>query len=889
MIKIIPSLCIGFALLSAGCGTTETKTGQAFFNALKTEKVKSSDDIVWKNFGPGMSGYCQEFWCHPTDPKALFMGPDMHVSYGTWDGGDSWQGLKDPDGMGDDMKRVLDIEFSLQDPNLGMALDWNGWVYKTQDKGRSWQKISELSKTYKELGVDPFDDRVFYEGWYADQLGLRHSEIAVDPNDDTIWYVGAGDFWDVKGNHRSLEHPHGTLSKFAAHGYIMKTRDRGKTWQKITAGLPENLVVGKIIVNPNNSQQLVMAANTGLYLSMDGGLNWNSSSRGLPNNLPRDMTAYHDKNTGEFVLYLAEQTVFEPNGKSLLPKGGIYKSTDGGLNWVSITGNIGIDFNRINDPIQHNNYHRAVSHWLGENSKKRYPVFPKNTYPVFNRIRVNPKNKNEIYLVANQRHDKSFGPGDVWKTEDGGETWTIVARSGTYWRNETDKEYWLSRGNDIGANVEFAHLQNHIDHTHETQNGNRMLAVNADGDVFIGVNQQTLRSNDGGKTWQQVDDFETAPGSENWIGRGASNLPGRVMVLETGKKDRYLFASGEHGLWQSADLGNWPDKDAVALKQIEGQAFDVGDYQSAHSIAALAVHPKNADIIYILVWRQYHMGKVRRSLDGGKTWENIATVFERDPKIWLLEQPVAYQNSLMFDYQNPDIMYFCSTRKAVQEIHGSVPENSLLKGKYGVYKSTDMGFNWQLMNEGLPADASVRRLTMDPKNPKIIYASLNQKNPGEPGGLYKSVDGALSWKKMDTVPANVTSVNNLFIDRNTGDLFLSAGSRFGDVASGGVWRSRDNAKTWVRIFEAPYVWQTEVSPVNSDIILISVPAQRPEKTDQFKNPGIYLSQDGAKSWLKINQGLLHQDKMVDIKPDPYDANILWSAGWGSGWYKAKIK
>lgn len=53
-----------------------------------------------------------------------------------------------------------------------------------------------------------------------------------------------------------------------------------------------------------------------------------------------------------------------------------------------------------------------------------------------------------------------------------------------------------------------------------------------------------------------------------------------------------------------------------------------------------------------------------------------------------MESPVAYQNSLMFDYEQPNIMYFCTTRKAVQEIHGSVPEEVLLKGAYGFYYLT---------------------------------------------------------------------------------------------------------------------------------------------------------------------------------------------------------
>ena len=52
--------------------------------------------------------------------------------------------------------------------------------------------------------------------------------------------------------------------------------------------------------------------------------------------------------------------------------------------------------------------------------------------------------------------------------------------------------------------------------------------------------------------------------------------------------------------------------------------------------------------------------------------------------------------------------------------------------------------------------------------------------------------------------------------------------------------------------------------------------------DDFKNPGLYLSIDAGNSWIKINKGLGQPDKIVDVKPDPYDEGILWCAGWGSG-------
>ncbi|GAA4953209.1 hypothetical protein GCM10023314_28490 [Algibacter agarivorans] len=849
---------LNYAILDA------TISEPSFFEKIRTERVISEDSVAWVNFAPGTSGYCEEFWCHPTDANVMFSGPDMHAAFGSWDGGQSWKTINDSDGNGFEMRRVIDIQFSLLDPDYGIAFANNqsgsstsGKIYETTDRGRTWSIVSTMGKC--------------------------HSKLAIHPTNDDIWFLGAGDFWNVKENHRSQANPNGKIISRAEYGHVYKTTDRGASWKKVATGISANLDVGRIIFDRNNPNNMIMATGHGMYRSTDLGENWSSSATGLPNNLPRDLTSYYNSSTNEFILYAIEQTIYTPNGTTINSSGGIYKSIDGGVTWQSITGNLALNMQSITDFGPRDSYHRTVANWLGiskGNSVSTYPTYPTSVLPTFNRIVVNPTNKNEIYLVHNKRHTFSFGPGDVWKTENGGAIWVACSRSGTYWIDEKDKSYWQSRNNPLGANIDFSHLQRYMDEGRETSSAARMLAIDINGNVYAGINQQLLRSTNGGDSWTQADDFETNPGSNKWIGKGNTNLPGRFMLLETGVPDRKLLSSGEHGLWQTTDLGSHPNPEAVAIEQIEGQINNGG----AHSIATVAVRPDNPDVLYTLQWRQEHRGKVRRSTNGGQTWSNIATIFEGSNNSW---QAIAYQNSLLIDPVTPDKMYFCATRKAVSEVGGSVDESVLTKGSYGVYRSSNAGFNWTLSNSGLPSNCSVRRLTMDPSNPSIIYASLNQFSNNDPGGLYKSTDGAVSWTRVN-IPSEIKSVNNFFIDRNTSFMFISAGARSGVFNAGGVWKSENNGSSWDRIFEAPYVWQTEVSPVNSNIITVSAPAQVPNMLDNFKNPGAYLSVDGGQSWKKINKGMAHTDRIVDLKPDPIDETIIWSATWGSGWYKAKI-
>ncbi|MDG1806187.1 MAG: hypothetical protein P8H68_14215, partial [Flavicella sp.] len=159
------------------------------------------------------------------------------------------------------------------------------------------------------------------------------------------------------------------------------------------------------------------------------------------------------------------------------------------------------------------------------------------------------------------------------------------------------------------------------------------------------------------------------------------------------------------------------------------------------------------------------------------------------------------------------------------------------------------------------------------------YAATNDNN----GGLYKTTNKGDSWEKMK-IPSKIKAVNNVFIDRNNKNLYIATGRRTGTYDEGGVWRSKDNGKSWEQIFKAPFVWQVETSPLDEDLIVVTLGGQAGLMAKEFKNPGIYLSKDGAKSWTKINKGLGQPNKMVDVKPDPYNKNVLWSAAWGSGWY-----
>lgn len=693
----------------------------------------------------------------------------------------------------------------------------------------------------------------------------------MDPTNDNVWFIGAGTFWDVKRFHRTAANKTGgAFRPKAILGHIYKSTNKGNTWKKITTGLPNKLAVSKIIVDPRNPNKVIMAANTGLYLSTDKGESWTlSQNNGLPNSLPKDMVSHYNETTNKFTLFLVDQTSFSKSGNTYTSQGGIYKSTNGGQNWTSITGDLGIDLTKITSNSAKYYFKRSVAKWLGINVNNVGDNYPSDILQNYNRIVVNPKNANEIYISHNVKHDFSFGPGDVWKTDNGGQNWYPCARSGKYWAAGTNQGYWNSKAEQVsGKNTTYAHLQHEMDIREEIW-GCRFLSINPDGDVFISLDQQVLKSSNGGSSWQQIDDDESSAGSKSWINRGNSNLPGRYIYLETGVEDRKFFLSGEHGLWESTDLGDFSGTDKVATKQIEGQVNSGG----AHSTATLAVHPNNPDIIYTLQFRQNHRNYFRSSTDGGETWENIGKPFNHPEANQSSEH--IYSSSLMVDPQNPSNIYFTAMRFSPSEINEGRDHSF---DAYGVYKSTDGGKNWAIKNTGFPAKSSIRRLEMHPTNSNTIYAASNTYN-GVTGGLYKTTNKAASWSKV-TIPSSIKSVNNVHIDPTTHDIYISCGTFSGVDNAGGVWRSKDDGQTWSKIFGLNYVWQAETSPLDPNIIVVTVP-----KSTRHKNPGAYISRDGGKSWVKVNKNLAHAHAITDIKPDNKDKNTFWCAGWGSGWYK----
>ncbi len=161
--------------------------------------------------------------------------------------------------------------------------------------------------------------------------------------------------------------------------------------------------------------------------------------------------------------------------------------------------------------------------------------------------------------------------------------------------------------------------------------------------------------------------------------------------------------------------------------------------------------------------------------------------------------------------------------------------------------------------------------------------------PGEPntyyfgatgGGVWKSTDGAMTWKPVFDKEA-VSAIGSLAVapsDPNivyvgTGEACIRGNISHGD----GVYKTLDGGKTWknVGLNDSRAIGKVIVDPKNSDIVFVAA-LGHPYGPNTER--GIFRTMDGGKTWQKV----LYKDENtggIDIAFDPNNSHILFASLW----------
>lgn len=176
----------------------------------------------------------------------------------------------------------------------------------------------------------------------------------------------------------------------------------------------------------------------------------------------------------------------------------------------------------------------------------------------------------------------------------------------------------------------------------------------------------------------------------------------------------------------------------------------------------------------------------------------------------------------------------------------------------GMYKSTDAGKTWKHI--GLEPTQHIARILIHPKNPDIVYVAAQGPlySASKERGIYKSADGGKSWNKILYVDDS-TGCNELSMDMNNPEIIYASmwhhGRKPWQVISGGkgsgLYKSTDGGANWERLEDG--------LPKDMGKMAIAVCRSNSEKVYALiesdwddEDGGVYVSNDAGKNWSHVS-------------------------------------
>ncbi|HYM61703.1 MAG TPA: glycosyl hydrolase [Thermoanaerobaculia bacterium] len=286
-----------------------------------------------------------------------------------------------------------------------------------------------------------------------------------------------------------------------------------------------------------------------------------------------------------------------------------------------------------------------------------------------------------------------------------------------------------------------------------------------------------------------------------------------------GDPNTYYFGAVAGGVWKSTDGGgNWTP---------------LFDKQSVASIGAVAVADSDPNVIYAGTGEGCIRGNlasgdgVYKSTDGGRTWRNVGL---RDTQ---------HIGALIIHPRDPNIVFVA----ALGHAYGPNAER-------GIFRTVDGGKSWEkvLFKNDHTGGVDV---VFDPHSPSILYAALwevmrtpwSLTSGGEGSGLYKSIDGGATWKRIegDGLPKGIMGRIGVSVSGADGNRIYA----LIEADEGGIYRSDDGGDTWTRVNDderyrqrAWYFSHLFADPKSADTVYVL-------------NTGLFRSTDAGKTFTLL--------------------------------------
>ncbi|MDA8644062.1 hypothetical protein N9L50_02070 [Flavobacteriaceae bacterium] len=654
-----------------------------------------------------------------------------------------------------------------------------GGLWKTTDGGLNWNNISDGYFKSPSIGsIDVFqkDPSVVYVGTGSD--GIRSNVIV---GKGVYKSKDAGDSWEFIGLEKTGQigavkiHPEKPETVYvAAIGQafqpnsergLYKTTDGGKTWDKILF-ISDQIGIVDFEFSPENPD-IIYAASWevdrkpwtilsgsdagGIYKSVDGGENWIKLSEGLPNG-----------KIGKIDLAVSPA---DPNRLYALieadkGQGGVYISYDKGTHFKAMSHRkelVNRPFYYCNIYAHPNNadivYSSANRFMVSEDAGKTWET--KSTPHGDNHdIWINPKNEN-IWIQSND------GGGNI--TFNSGATWTTQFNQPTaeIYQVEVDTNYpyWLYGGQqDNYSTVAVPSLP-----PFPIQAGPNAWILSTGGcetgpAVPHPTDPNIVYSNCKGrfsvynkKTGQEKQYYV---GAQNMYGHNPKDLKyrfQRVSPIHISPHNENVIYHGSQFLHKTMDGGkNW-ERISPDLTEFDPSKQVISGAPITRDITGEEFYStiysiRESRIKKGQIWVGSNDGLIHVTQDGGDTWKNVT------PK----NIPGGGRvDSVEPSKHDPDTAYITILR---YQLGDWAPH---------IYRTKDKGESWKLIVNGIPNDYPVRVVREDPIREGLLFA-------GTEFGMYISKDAGDSWAEFQkNLP--ITPITDLKIHRN--DLVLSTMGR----------------------------------------------------------------------------------------------------------------
>jgi photosystem II stability/assembly factor-like uncharacterized protein len=656
-----------------------------------------------------------------------------------------------------------------------------------------------MSGRVVDVDVNPENSIEFYVAyasgglWYTNNNGtsfvpvmdtaptLNCGSVAVDWKTGVIW-VGTGEI-------------NSSRSSYAGVG-LLKSADKGKTWEHM--GLSDSHHISKIILDPNNSNEVVVGVighlytknkERGVFKTTDGGKTWKQSLFVNEETGVIDIAvAPNNSNILYATSWQRDRKAHNFNGNGV--GSGIYKSVDAGSSWQLIsTSESGFPNDEFVGRIGVTAFNENIIYAVVDNQSKR----------------PSPKKEESKDAKATQAQAEVVG-AQIYKSIDSGKTWKkthdsfidgMYSSYGYYFGDITvdpkneDRIYLtgvpLLFSGDAGKSFEVIDDDNvHSDHHVvwiDPKNPNHIINGN-DGGVNI--------SYDNGKHWVRCN----------------SNAVGQFYAVNVDEQEPYNIYGGlqDNGVWVGPnDYENstsWQRNGEYPYKELSG-----GDGMQVQ------IDKRNPNIVF--TGSQY--GSYSR-IDREKNTDKSIT-----PKNKKGDEPFRFnwQTPILLSSHNQDILYFGSNflhrsmnqgdsweaisgdltngKKEGNVVYGSLTTISESPFQFGllytgsddglIQVSKDGGNSWNVVSGNLPQNLWVSRVIASSHKKQRVYASLNgYRNDDFSSYVYVSDDYGVTWKNIaGNLPLSPV---NVIKEDNVNENILYVGS------DNGLYISLDRGLTW---------------------------------------------------------------------------------------------